>query len=613
VIATVDFDNPAPSGQPDSLLEGVFQGINFGTGSWRWSGRFGPCNTNSIYFDSSEGKSRSFTFANKPRVLTSLSVYTGGEAGTLTLIDDVNQQWTQSVSVGSVQIVKTNWTKASTKITISYTSGWDLGIDSIILADSVVSDKTPPTVSITAPPSGSQLSKVVAISANASDNVGITGVQFLLDGQPLGTEDTASPYSISWDTKQSANGQHNLSARARDAAGNTTLSSSVSVNTNNLGEPELGLKQFILQAPNIGAVSDATDVTKKLNTQIARIAASKNHSLFGVRLWGTAFNSLWGHGRAVAAVAQTLPYIDSTTRDAIKPWLSEEVDNYLLNSNHFSLEGSNNIGTLSDEYLVANWSGQDAFQWEVLYGLWAYAHYTHDWQRISKNWEKIKNLYSQCKLKGQRSLGGSTPNAQVTVPAIHSEIAGLMGMARLAHYIKDTTAEESIISKALERLNDLDIAVANGNDNPIVVSSEYGLGRILIINNYYDLTPDISRFLATYRKAKIAAQFNTVTNRFKTWFLSDLDHVADWMSVAPFPPVANPDIRPGEEGFQQNHFANPIFMVRAYILDIDTKTLRAELPLPQGSRLSPEYMDVFRLQHLTAIAHRHSNITWATE
>src|SRR5438874_2276468 len=33
---TVDFDNPAPPGASFDLLNGVFQGIDFGTGQWRW-------------------------------------------------------------------------------------------------------------------------------------------------------------------------------------------------------------------------------------------------------------------------------------------------------------------------------------------------------------------------------------------------------------------------------------------------------------------------------------------------------------------------------------------------------------------------------------------------
>ena len=95
-------------------------------------------------------------------------------------------------------------------------------------------DTTYPTVSLTAPSNGSTVSgSSVTISANASDNIGVSGVQFLLDGANLNSEDTASPYSISWNTTTATNGSHTLSARARDAAGNTTTSSSVTVTVDN--------------------------------------------------------------------------------------------------------------------------------------------------------------------------------------------------------------------------------------------------------------------------------------------------------------------------------------------------------------------------------------------
>jgi glucose/arabinose dehydrogenase len=98
-------------------------------------------------------------------------------------------------------------------------------------------DTTPPTVSLTAPAGGSTVSGSVAVSANAADDVGVAGVQFLLDGANLGTEDTTSPYSVPWDTTTVANGTHTLTARARDAATNATTSAPLSVNVSNTMPP----------------------------------------------------------------------------------------------------------------------------------------------------------------------------------------------------------------------------------------------------------------------------------------------------------------------------------------------------------------------------------------
>ena len=90
-----------------------------------------------------------------------------------------------------------------------------------------------PTVSLSAPASGATVSGSVSVSANASDNVGVVGVQFRLDGNILGAEDTTSPYSVSWTTTGTSNGTHSLTAVARDAAGNTATSTARTVTVSN--------------------------------------------------------------------------------------------------------------------------------------------------------------------------------------------------------------------------------------------------------------------------------------------------------------------------------------------------------------------------------------------
>ena len=60
-------------------------------------------------------------------------------------------------------------------------------------------DTTPPTVSMTAPPTGESVSHVVALAATASDDVGVQAVQFFVDGWHVGEDDTA-PYTLDWDS-----------------------------------------------------------------------------------------------------------------------------------------------------------------------------------------------------------------------------------------------------------------------------------------------------------------------------------------------------------------------------------------------------------------------------
>src|SRR6185503_8129187 len=87
-----------------------------------------------------------------------------------------------------------------------------------------------PTVSVTEPANGATVSGAnVVLSATASDEVGVLGVQFLIDGVPFGAEDTSAPYTITWNTLAATKGAHQISARARDTASQQTTSTPINV------------------------------------------------------------------------------------------------------------------------------------------------------------------------------------------------------------------------------------------------------------------------------------------------------------------------------------------------------------------------------------------------
>jgi uncharacterized protein (AIM24 family) len=95
------------------------------------------------------------------------------------------------------------------------------------------SDRTPPSVSITTPPSGSTYttSQTVTIYATASDNVGVTKVEFYDNGVIKGT-DTTNAYTYAWTFATADNGTHNWTAKAYDSAGNVAVSTAVSYTVN---------------------------------------------------------------------------------------------------------------------------------------------------------------------------------------------------------------------------------------------------------------------------------------------------------------------------------------------------------------------------------------------
>lgn len=93
-------------------------------------------------------------------------------------------------------------------------------------------DSTAPEVKLTSPAGGASVSgSTVNVTATATDNVGVTRVEFFVDGISIGT-DTSSPYATTWDSAKVVNGDHQLSVRAYDAAGNAS-SDSIAFKTSN--------------------------------------------------------------------------------------------------------------------------------------------------------------------------------------------------------------------------------------------------------------------------------------------------------------------------------------------------------------------------------------------
>jgi hypothetical protein len=92
------------------------------------------------------------------------------------------------------------------------------------------SDRQPPTVTITAPASGSYLSDLAVLQATATDNVGVASVQFFANGAPVGAEITAPPYSVELDLLRFDRRTPVVFwARARDLSGNVSTTNLKSI------------------------------------------------------------------------------------------------------------------------------------------------------------------------------------------------------------------------------------------------------------------------------------------------------------------------------------------------------------------------------------------------
>lgn len=154
-------------------------------------------------------------------------------------------------------------------------------------------DTQGPTVSLTAPASGATVSGTIAVTASATDDVGVVGVRFLLDGANLGVEDTTAPYTVSWDTTTATAGSHTLTAVARDAAGNVTTSSPVTVTVSLAAQPVTLDKQVTThQATKSPRITSPPLTTARAGELLVAFIAADGPSRTG----GSSFSAVTGGG-----------------------------------------------------------------------------------------------------------------------------------------------------------------------------------------------------------------------------------------------------------------------------------------------------------------------------
>ena len=96
----------------------------------------------------------------------------------------------------------------------------------------VTVDNVGPAVALNSPASGATVSGAFSLQADATDEAGVTRVDFFVDGALLGS-DTTAPFGMDWDSSGVADGAHALTAKAYDDTGNVATSPAVWVNTDN--------------------------------------------------------------------------------------------------------------------------------------------------------------------------------------------------------------------------------------------------------------------------------------------------------------------------------------------------------------------------------------------
>jgi hypothetical protein len=260
----------------NTVIAGYFLGpVDFGGGLINGGGAY------DIFvaeFGSPSGKTDTTTTLESslnPSILGQTVIFTAtvspsAATGTVTFFDGAVTLGSGPLIGGTATLPIASLSVGSHSITATYNGDNNYNAStSSAVSQTVNADTTAPAVTLTAPAEGATVSGTYTMTATASDNVGVSRVEFFVDGV-LKCTDTTSPYSCVWDTTTSPNGAHTASARAVDAAGNTASdSNNVTVSNTDTTPPAV-----TLTAPAEGATVSGTytmTATASDNVGVSRV------------------------------------------------------------------------------------------------------------------------------------------------------------------------------------------------------------------------------------------------------------------------------------------------------------------------------------------------------
>jgi large repetitive protein len=155
----------------------------------------------------------------------------------------------------------------------TYTTGLTITVQATQVAN--------PTVSITAPASGSTISGTATVTANAVPASGatISSCELRVDGSLIGT-DTASPYSWSLNTASYSNGQHTLNVTTTDNGGRKGYAQ-ISVTVSNVANPTVTMTSPASGATVGGTITITGSATAASGASISSVELKVDGTVIG--------------------------------------------------------------------------------------------------------------------------------------------------------------------------------------------------------------------------------------------------------------------------------------------------------------------------------------------
>jgi chitodextrinase len=189
-------------------------------------------------------------------------------------------------------------------------------------------DSVPPMVDLATPTEHATVSRLVTVTATATDDVALKKVEFFANGE-LQTTDTNLPYGFTWDSAEVPNGSVALTTKAYDAAGNVSTDTHTVV-----------VKNDDMQSPTAPANLSAT-ATAPTVVSLSWQAATDDQSVAGY--------AIMRNGLPLKSISAATSYQDTTV-------LSNASYTYQLTA----FDGVHNVSAASPKVQVKTPSAPDA-------------------------------------------------------------------------------------------------------------------------------------------------------------------------------------------------------------------------------------------------------------
>lgn len=264
---------------------------------------------------------------------------------------------------------------------------------------------------------------------------------------------------------------------------------------------------------------------------------------------------------AVTALSLAYPLLPADQQAALRAYLRAELDSYPIDT--FEIGGAYTAAKPSEGSPYYQGARRERFTlppdltynlWpplhppiDNLYGLWAYASATGDWEYVQGRWATIVALYNASVARG--------------APDSYGQIGGLIGFARIARQLghqPEAQAAADLAVRGLKAGADF-AAFARTADNrrPNSHATSYAV--------FTYLTPEVGAYLRDHSRDAVAAYVAdaTSTANLPTWYLAWGEQTLG-----------------GENAFLSPDVAWQLFLAKAYVLNDSETNLRRYLDQP---------------------------------